>query len=326
MNNLGKVRHDWTRDEIKTVFEMPFSDLMHHAQRIHREYFDPNKVQVCTLYSVKTGACPEDCSYCSQSGHYDTPVEKEKNMEVDDVLAAAKKAKAAGATRFCMGAAWRHVFDHEMDKVCELIKTVKDLGLETCATMGMVTPEQAKRFKASGLDYYNHNLDTSPEYYGEIISTRDYQARLDTLEHIRNADIKVCCGGIMGLGEQRKDRIGLLEQLANMKEHPKSVPINMLIAVPGTPLAEQEKIDSIEFIRMIATTRIVLPESFVRLSAGRTEMSREMQALCFLGGANSIFTGDKLLTMPNQSENEDVKMFEQLGIQPMKQDELETHA
>ena len=324
--NLGEIRRDWTRDEIRAIYEMPFADLIFQAQTIHRQHFDANTVQTCTLFSIKTGACPEDCGYCSQSGHHKTGLKKEKNMSVEEVVEAASKAKAAGATRFCMSAAWRHLFAKDVDNMTDLIKAVKELGMETCMTLGMLTEEQAKTLSDAGLDYYNHNLDSSPEYYPEITTTRTYQERLDTLDNVRKAGMKTCCGGIMGLGEKREDRIGLLHTLVNLKEHPKSVPINKLIPVPGTPLANSANIDPLEFIRTIATARIIMPQSFVRLSAGRTEMTDEMQALCFLAGANSIFLGDKLLTQANPSENDDMALFSRLGIEAMSKENLTVHA
>jgi biotin synthase len=308
------VRHDWTLAEIKALFEQPFNDLVFQAQITHRQNFDPNAVQISSLLSIKTGACPEDCSYCPQSARYDTGLERERLMPLEDVKLAALNAKQNGASRFCMGAAWRNPTDKNLDKVIEMISAVKDLGLETCVTLGMLTQPQSKKLKAAGLDYYNHNLDTSPEYYKEVITTRTYQNRLDTLENVRSENINVCCGGIVGMGETDKDRAALLQQLANLPEHPQSVPINLLVQVENTPLYGTEKLDPIEFVRTIAVARIMMPKSAVRLSAGRNDMSDEMQALCFVAGANSIFYGDTLLTTPNPDENKDLELFERLGI------------
>ncbi len=308
------VRHDWTLDEIKTLFEQPFNDLLFQAQTTHRANFDPNAVQISTLLSIKTGACPEDCAYCPQSAKYNTGLEREPLLSLDEVRSAAINAKNSGATRFCMGAAWRNPTNRNLDKVIEMISLVKDLGLESCVTLGMLTREQTRKLKTAGLDYYNHNLDTSPEYYQQIITTRSYQDRLDTLEHIRAENINVCCGGIIGMGETDKDRSALLQQLANLPEHPQSVPINLLVQVENTPLDGTEALDPIDFVRTIAVARIMMPNSVVRLSAGRTAMSEEQQALCFLAGANSIFYGDTLLTTPNPGENEDLELFEKLGI------------
>jgi len=308
------VRHDWTLPEIKTLFDQPFNDLVFQAQTIHRQNFDPNAVQISSLLSIKTGACPEDCSYCPQSARYDTGLERERLMPLEEVKQAALNAKKNGASRFCMGAAWRNPTDKNLDKVIEMISTVKDMGLETCVTLGMLTQPQSKKLKAAGLDYYNHNLDTSPEYYKDIITTRKYQDRLDTLENVRSENINVCCGGIVGMGETDKDRAALLQQLANLPEHPQSVPINLLVQVENTPLYGTEKLDPIEFVRTIAVARIMMPKSAVRLSAGRNDMSDEMQALCFVAGANSIFYGDTLLTTPNPDENTDLALFERLGI------------
>ncbi len=308
------VRHDWTLDEIKALFDLPFNDLLFRAQTVHREYFDANAVQVSTLLSIKTGACPEDCAYCPQSAKYDTGLERERLLPLDEVRAAALQARDNGATRFCMGAAWRNPTDRNLDRVIEMIRMVKELGLETCVTLGMLTREQTRRLKAAGLDYYNHNLDTSPEYYGEIITTRTYQDRLDTLANLRDEEINVCCGGIVGMGESELDRAGLLQQLANLPEHPQSVPINLLVQVENTPLYGTEQLDGIEFVRAIAVARIVMPRSVVRLSAGRSGMSEELQALCFLAGANSIFYGDTLLTTPNPEQSADRQLFAKLGI------------
>ena len=311
---VQSVRHDWTLDQIKTLFEQPFNDLLFRAQTTHRENFDPNAVQISTLLSIKTGACPEDCAYCPQSAKYDTGLERERLLPLDEVRSAAMNAKQNGATRFCMGAAWRNPTDKNLDKVIEMINVVKDLGMETCVTLGMLTRGQTRKLKLAGLDYYNHNLDTSPEYYEEIITTRTYQDRLDTLENLRAEDINVCCGGIIGMGETDKDRAALLQQLANLPEHPQSVPINLLVQVENTPLYGTDELDPIDFVRTIAVARIVMPASVVRLSAGRTAMSEELQALCFLAGANSIFYGDTLLTTPNPDENVDQDLFHKLGI------------
>ncbi len=311
------VRHDWTREEIRALFDLPFPDLVFAAQRVHRMHFDPHEVQISTLLSVKTGGCAEDCGYCPQSAHHDAGVKAEKMMAVEDVLAEAKVAKAAGASRFCMGAAWRSPKDRDLDDICAMVEGVRELGLETCMTLGMLTRDQAQRLKGSGLDYYNHNLDTSPEFYGHIITTRTYQDRLDTLAHVREAGIHVCCGGIVGMGETREDRVGMIEALANQPEHPESVPVNLLVRVEGTPLADATPIDGLEFVRTVAVARITMPASVVRLSAGREEMSEEMQALCFLAGANSIFYGPKLLTTPNPEPDRDMQLLEKLGLKPM---------
>ena len=311
---MNSLRHDWTRSEITALLAQPFNDLLFQAHRLHREQFDPNRVQVSTLLSIKTGACPEDCAYCSQSARNDADVERERLLPLEEVIAKAKTAKQHGATRFCMGAAWRNPTDRNLDKVIEMVEAVRALGLETCVTLGMLTRQQSQRLKQAGLDYYNHNLDTSPEYYGDIITTRSYQDRLDTLENVRDAGINVCCGGIIGMGEQEQDRVSLLQQLANLPTHPQSVPINMLVQVEGTPLHGVEKLDALDFVRTIAVARILMPGSKVRLSAGRSEMSEEMQALCFFAGANSIFYGDKLLTTSNPDENQDRILFDKLGI------------
>jgi biotin synthase len=310
------VRHDWTRAQVRALFDLPFAELMYRAQTIHRQNFDPAAVQISTLLSIKTGGCPEDCAYCPQSARYDTGVHAEKLMSRDAVLAEARAAKAAGASRFCMGAAWREPKDRDLDAVCAMVEGVKALGLETCATLGMLSTPQARRLKDSGLDYYNHNLDTSPEFYGEIITTRTYQDRLATLDHVRAAGIHVCCGGIVGMGETREDRIGMIATLASLPEHPESVPINMLVRVAGTPLADAQKLDPLEFVRSIAAARITMPRSVVRLSAGREDMSEETQALCFLAGANSIFYGPKLLTTPNPGPDRDRELMERLGLRP----------
>jgi biotin synthase len=312
------VRNDWTRKEVAALFDLPFSDLMFKAQTVHRENFDPNEVQVSTLCSIKTGACPEDCKYCPQSARYDTGLEKEKLMKVEAVIEEAKAAKAGGATRFCMGAAWRSPKKKDMPYVTSMVKGVKELGLETCMTLGMVNDDQAQELSDAGLDYYNHNLDTSPEFYGDIITTRTYQDRLDTLGSVRAAGMKVCSGGIVGMGEGQKDRVGLLHQLATMPQHPESVPVNMLVRVEGTPLAQEEDLDPFDFIRTIAVARIIMPKSHVRLSAGREEMNDQLQSMAFLAGANSIFYGEKLLTTANPSENKDMQLFKRLGINPEK--------
>ena len=308
------LRHDWSKQEISALFELPFNDLLFQAQCVHRKNFDPNQVQVSTLLSIKTGACPEDCGYCSQSSKNDAQVERERLLPLDEVIEKAQQAKNNGASRFCMCAAWRNPTDKNLEKVIDMITAVKNIGLETCVTLGMLTAKQSQRLKDAGLDYYNHNLDTSPEHYGEIITTRTYQDRLDTLEYVRAANINVCSGGILGLGEKRADRVSLLQQLSNLPQHPESVPINMLVQVEGTPLHGVDEIDPLEFIRTIATARIIMPESVVRLSAGRTEMSDETQALCFLAGANSIFYGEKLLTTNNPAESHDQQLFDKLGL------------
>ncbi len=315
--NKSPLRHDWTLAEIEAIYQQPFNDLLWQAQQLHRQYFDPNEVQVSTLMSIKTGACPEDCKYCPQSVHYNTGLEREKLVDKQLVVDAARAAKQAGASRFCMGAAWRQPTDRNVDKVIELVQAVQEEGLETCLTLGMLSEQQAHKLKAAGLDYYNHNLDSSPEYYQQVISTRSYQERLDTLKNVRDSGLKTCSGGIIGMGEQKADRLGLLQQLANLPEHPQSVPINNLVQVEGTPLHGIARLDPMEFVRTIATARIMLPRSMVRLSAGRTEMSDEMQALCFLAGANSIFYGDKLLTTDNPETHADQALFERLGIRAM---------
>jgi len=314
---LTALRHDWRREEVRALFELPFPDLMFRAAQAHREYFDPAEVQISTLLSIKTGGCPEDCAYCPQSAQYDTGVKAEKLMSLDAVLSEARAAKTGGASRFCMGAAWREPKDRDLASVCAMVEGVKALGLETCATLGMLTGEQAAQLKASGLDYYNHNLDTSPEFYGAIITTRTYQDRLDTLDHVRDAGINVCCGGIVGMGEGPDDRAGMIATLANLPVHPESVPINMLVQVEGTPLAAAAKLDPLDFVRTIAVARITMPASVVRLSAGREDMSEETQALCFLAGANSIFYGPKLLTTPNPERDRDMRLLDKLGLRPM---------
>ncbi|ASK35261.1 biotin synthase BioB [Alloalcanivorax mobilis] len=311
------VRHDWHRGEIEALFALPFNDLLFRAAGVHRQSFDANAVQVSTLLSIKTGACPEDCKYCSQSGHYNTELEKEKLLEVARVLEEARAARDKGASRFCMGAAWRSPRAKDMPYVLDMVRQVKSLGMETCMTLGMLDEQQAKDLADAGLDYYNHNLDTSPEYYGKVITTRTYGDRLNTLAHVRDAGMKVCCGGIVGMGEGRDDRVGLLQQLANLPHHPESVPINMLVKIEGTPLADVDDLDPFEFVRTVAVARILMPESYVRLSAGRQEMNDEAQALCFLAGANSIFYGERLLTTDNPEANHDRRLFERLGIHPL---------
>ena len=311
------VRHDWSRVQVRAIFDLPFNELLFQAQTLQRQYFDPNAVQVSTLLSIKTGGCPEDCNYCPQSVHHDTGLEPEHLMDVEAVVTAAKRAKQAGATRFCMGAAWRNPKGKNFERVLDMVSRVQAEGLETCATLGMLDAGQAVELKQAGLDYYNHNLDTSPEFYGDIITTRTYDDRLDTLTHVREAGINVCCGGIVGLGEGREDRVAMLCELANLPEHPGSVPINQLVKVEGTPLEQQTDIDAIEFVRTIATARILMPASYVRLSAGRAEMTDEMQALCFLAGANSIFYGEKLLTTGNPDTARDDALFEKLGLHPV---------
>lgn len=315
---MESIRHNWLKEEVIALFNLPFNDLLFKAASIHREHFDANRVQISTLLSIKTGGCAEDCAYCPQSAHFTTGVKAEKLMNKETVMAEAQKAKDAGASRFCMGAAWRSPKDRDMDKVVDLIEGVKSLGLETCATLGMLTCEQAKRLKDAGLDYYNHNLDTSESFYGNIITTRTYQDRLDTLEHVRDAGMSVCCGGIVGMGEKIDDRAELLRTLANMEKHPESVPINLLVQVEGTPLKGVKELDAFDFIRTIAVARILMPKSYVRLSAGREEMSEETQALCYFAGANSIFYGEKLLTTPNPDAHRDRELFDKLGITPLE--------
>lgn len=316
MQDRDSIRTDWQRSEVEALFQLPFNDLLFKAHSVHREHFDPNEVQVSTLCSIKTGACPEDCAYCPQSIRYDTGLEKESLMQVEAVVDEARKAKQAGATRFCMGAAWRSPKDKDLKVAMAMVEGVKSLGMETCMTLGMLRDDQAQALAEAGLDYYNHNLDTSPEYYGEIITTRTYQDRLETLDNVRGAGMKVCSGGIVGMGEGEGDRIGLLLQLASLSPHPESVPINQLVKVEGTPLAEQADLDPFDFIRTIAVARILMPKSHVRLSAGREDMNEQTQSLAFFAGANSIFYGEKLLTTPNPHENSDRKLFERLGIQP----------
>lgn len=315
--DAGKLRHDWSRQEIAGLFALPFSELIYRAHTVHRARFDASEVQISTLLSIKTGGCPEDCAYCPQSAVHDTGVKAEKLMEIEAVLRDARAAKDGGATRFCMGAAWRSPKDRDLDTVCQMIEGVRALGMETCVTLGMLTAMQASKLKASGLDYYNHNLDTSPEFYGEIISTRTYQDRLDTLAHVRDAGINVCCGGIVGMGETRNDRIGMIHALATLPVHPESVPINLLVQVEGTPVSKGQVADIIEFVRTIAVARLTMPASMVRLSAGRETMSDEGQALAFFAGANSIFCGAKLLTTPNPSRDRDAALFDRLGIRAM---------
>jgi biotin synthase len=312
----GVVRSDWTLEEVRALFELPFADLLFRAQSVHRRHFDPNAVQVSTLLSVKTGACPEDCAYCPQSIRYDTGLERGELMAVDEVLERARAARAAGATRFCMGGAYRSPKDRDLRVILEMVRGVRALGLETCATLGMLTPAQVLALKEAGLDYYNHNLDTSAEFYDRIVTTRSYQDRLDTLEAVRAAGINVCCGGILGMGESVGDRAALLHTLATLPEHPQSVPINQLVQVEGTPLAGSAQLDPLDFVRCIAVARILMPRSHVRLSAGRMQMSDEMQALCFLAGANSIFQGEKLLTTGNPDVAHDQRLFERLGLRP----------
>ncbi|MGB1563212.1 MAG: biotin synthase BioB [Sinimarinibacterium flocculans] len=324
--NDPHVRHDWRREDVEALFRLPFNDLLFRAHSLHRTYFDPNRVQLSTLLSIKTGACPEDCAYCPQSVRYDTGLPREALMEVEAVLEAAREAKANGATRFCMGAAWRSPKDRDLNKVEAMVREVKALGMETCVTLGMLKPEQAGRLADAGLDYYNHNIDTSPEFYGSIITTRTYEDRLNTLANVRDAGIKVCCGGIVGMGEQDKDRAELLRQLAIMEPHPESVPINNLVQVEGTPLKGAEELNPIEFVRTIAVARILMPKSHVRLSAGRTEMSDEMQALCFFAGANSIFYGDRLLTTENPQNLKDRALMARLGIEPQAGEVAEVDA
>lgn len=323
----ASIRHNWTLAEAEDLFSSPFNDLLFRAQTLHRQYFAPNEVQISTLLSIKTGGCPEDCAYCPQSAHYDTGTNRDALMDIDSVLAAAREAKRGGASRFCMGAAWRSPTDLDLDAVCKMVEGVKDLGLESCVTLGMLREEQAKRLSESGLDYYNHNIDTSPENYGNVITTRTFQDRLDTLEEVRAAGISVCCGGIVGMGETREDRIGFIHALATLPRHPESVPVNALIPIPGTVLGDMlagtplARIDEIEFVRTVAVARITMPQSMVRLSAGRESMSDAGQALAFLAGANSIFTGDKLLTTANAGDSRDAALFARLGIVPLAGEE-----
>ncbi len=312
----AEVRHDWTEQEVRALFELPMNDLLFQAQSVHRQHFNPNEVQVSTLLSIKTGSCPEDCKYCPQSAHYNTGLAKQRLMEVEAVLNKAKQAKESGSTRFCMGAAWKHPTDRDMPYVIEMIKGVKAMGLETCMTLGMLQESQAGQLAEAGLDYYNHNLDTSPEFYDKIITTRTYEDRLNTLQHVRDSGMKICSGGILGMGETAKDRYGLLMQLANLPQQPESVPINMLVKVQGTPLENVDDLDPLEFIRTIAVARIMMPKSHVRLSAGREQMSDELQSMAFFAGANSIFYGECLLTTPNPETNRDLQLFKRLGIRP----------
>ena len=312
------LRNDWTRAEIQALYQQPFLDLVFQAQKIHRQYFEANAIQVSTLLSIKTGKCPEDCKYCSQSARYDSKLEAEKRIAVEKVISEAQQAKASGSTRFCMGAAWRNPHERDMPYVLDMVREVKALGLETCMTLGMLNASQAERLKGAGLDYYNHNLDTSREYYPNVISTRSFDDRLDTLSHVREAGLKVCSGGIVGLGEETKDRIGLLFELATLPIHPESVPINMLVPMQGTPLAEVEKLDVTEWIRTIAVARIIMPKSYIRLSAGRESLSDADQALAFMAGANSLFSGEKLLTTPNTAQGKDQQLFQKLGLHAEK--------
>ncbi len=311
---MSVLRHDWQLEEVQALFALPFNDLIFQAQTLHRQHFDPNEVQISSLLSIKTGSCSEDCGYCPQSARYDSGLKSEALMPIDEVIQAAQQAKDQGASRFCMGAAWRQPKDRDIERVVEMVQGVKALGMETCITLGMLTDTQTARLKEGGLDYYNHNLDTSEDYYSEVITTRTYKDRLDTLARVRDAGINVCCGGIVGMGEDEQDRAKLLIELANMPKHPESVPINMLVQVEGTPLMGTEPLDPLVFIRTIAVARILMPTSRVRLSAGRKDMSDEMQALCFLAGANSIFYGDKLLTTDNPMTNHDVALFDRLGL------------
>lgn len=318
-----QLRHDWQNHEIEALFALPFNDLLFQAHSVHRQHFDPNAVQVSTLLSIKTGACPEDCKYCSQSGHYNTELKKEKLLKVEKVLGEAQRAKDNGASRFCMGAAWKHPSQKDFPMVLAMVKGVRALGLETCMTLGQLSKEQTQALATAGLDYYNHNIDTSREYYAKIITTRQFDERLDTLEHVRNAGIKVCSGGIVGMGETQNDRVGFLRELANLPQHPESVPINHLVKIKGTPLQDVADLDPFDFVRMIAVARILMPQSHVRLSAGREQMNDQMQALCFFAGANSIFYGDKLLTTSNPLANDDMALFKRLGIHPESRGEQE---
>jgi biotin synthase len=313
-DRLGTVRTDWKLEEARALFALPFSDLLYHAQRVHRMTFDPNRVQVSTLLSIKTGACPEDCAYCPQSVRYETGVGREDLLELAAVIEAAGTARRNGATRFCMGAAWRNPKPRQLEQVKQMVREVRALGLETCATLGMLTPDQARELKEAGLDYYNHNLDTSEAFYGEIVTTRTYQDRLDTLAAVRDAGLAVCCGGILGMGESELDRVQLLHTLATLPQHPESVPINQLVQVAGTPLHGRPPLDPLDLVRTIATARLLMPKSYLRLSAGRTDMSDAVQALCFLAGANSIFHGERLLTTPNPGRSKDEELFARLGL------------
>ena len=318
---MQDIRHNWKIEEVVALFSLPFNDLLYMASTLHRRYFNPNQVQLSTLLSIKTGGCPEDCSYCPQSAHYTTGLEKETLLQKDTIIAAAQKAQEAGASRFCMGAAWRSLNERDMPKMEAIIEDVKALGLEVCVTLGMATTDQLKRLKQAGLDYYNHNIDTSPEHYERIITTRTFNDRLQTLSHIRDAGLNTCCGGIVGLGETLEDRAEMLRTLANLPGHPESVPINRLVPIAGTPLADVSPIDDIDFVRTIAIARIMMPASYVRLSAGRETMDNTMQALCFFAGANSIFYGETLLTAPNPEMNNDTALFKQLGITPLDLEE-----
>jgi biotin synthase len=324
--NEPMLRHDWGQEEIESLLDQPFNDLIFRAQSVHRVRFDPNQVQVSSLLSIKTGACAEDCGYCSQSARHATGLEAEKLMPLNEVVEAAESAKSKGASRFCMGAAWRNPTDKNLERVIEMVEAVHELGMETCLTLGMLTQPQAERLKQAGLDYYNHNLDTSPEFYGNVITTRTFDDRLETLGYVRDAGIHVCSGGILGMGESRRDRASMLRELANLPRHPESVPINLLVQVEGTPLFGAEKLDPLEFVRTIAVARILMPGSYVRLSAGRTEMSDELQALCFLGGANSIFYGERLLTTDNPETDADRALFERLGLHMEQRVESEVKA
>jgi biotin synthase len=319
-------RHDWTRAEAQAIYGQPFNELLFKAQTVHRHYFDPNQVQLSRLLNVKTGGCPEDCAYCSQSAHHSTGLSASKLMEVERVIEEARKAKAAGASRYCMGAAWRSPKARDLDVICAMVRGVKALGMETCMTLGMLSSRDAERLKFAGLDYYNHNIDTSERFYSEIITTRSFADRLDTLERVREAGIKVCCGGILGMGEEPTDRVDMLVTLANLPQHPESVPINLLIPIDGTPLEKAPPLDAIAFVRTIALARIMMPRSMVRLSAGRSAMSDELQALCFFAGANSIFMGDTLLTAGNPAEDKDAALFSKLGLSPMPVEQLADHA
>ncbi|WP_456378909.1 biotin synthase BioB [Thiolapillus sp.] len=310
----SEIRHDWSIEEVEELLNLPFNDLLYQAQSIHRQQFDPNQVQVSTLLSIKTGACPEDCGYCSQSARNDTQLERERLLPLDEVLESAAAALEKGATRFCMGAAWRNPTDTNLQTVAEMVKAVKEMGMETCLTLGMLTAGQAQKLKDAGLDYYNHNLDTSPEFYGEVITTRTYEDRLQTLDHVRRAGLNICSGGILGMGESRRDRASMLCQLSNLPSHPESVPINLLVQVEGTPLFGVDELDPLEFVRTVAAARIMMPKSYVRLSAGRTEMTDELQALCFFAGANSLFYGERLLTTDNPETDRDKQLFERLGL------------
>ncbi|MGC9457031.1 MAG: biotin synthase BioB [Halothiobacillaceae bacterium] len=311
------TRHDWTQEEVLEWFERPFNDLLFEAQTVHRAHFDPNAVQVSTLLSIKTGACPEDCGYCSQSARHDTGLERERLMPLEEVIASAQAARDKGASRFCMGAAWRNPTDKQLERVIEMVREVKGLGMEACVTLGMLTRAQAERLKEAGLDYYNHNIDTSPEYYDKVVSTRRFEDRLETLEHVRESGINVCSGGILGMGESRADRASFLRSLANLPRHPESVPLNMLVRIAGTPLGDAPALDPVEFIRTVAVARILMPRAHVRLSAGRQGMDETTQAWCFFAGANSIFYGDRLLTTENPEVDEDARLFDKLGIHPL---------